>query len=222
MPAAASLDDLRLVRDALNGLSGRARREFEAAWHRYADDPERLFRAYVAIASGYGELAAGLGADVFEMQAENVGIRGRATLATVSERNAARRLGWVLTQDEPLGNATTVLDELVKGGYRDTFAMSAGAVSAGWARVPTGATTCAFCLMLASKGASYRTERAAGGRGNSYHGHCDCQQVLVVDEYPPGYDPDELLEQWYAAQDAAERPDFRSTLAELRKQHGIH
>ena len=62
-----------------------------------------------------------------------------------------------------------------------------------YARVPSGAETCEFCLMLASRGFVYRTDGAAG------HAHpgCDCR---VVPGFPgtevEGYDPDAYLRMW--------------------------
>lgn len=65
-----------------------------------------------------------------------------------------------------------------------------------WARVPTGAETCTFCLMLASRGFVYRSKESAGAL-NHWHPHCDCR---VIQGYPgdkiEGYDPDELYKQW--------------------------
>lgn len=72
--------------------------------------------------------------------------------------------------------------------------------SSGWARVPAGANTCAFCAMLASRGFKYTTEFEAQHRGrgateDKFHDHCRCQVVpawkgreAAVD----GYNPAEL------------------------------
>lgn len=84
----------------------------------------------------------------------------------------------------------------------------------GWARVLTGAESCAFCAMLASRGpvysedtvvttgkprevrprqVHYRNSGATGGHtyvsgsrreGEKYHDHCDCIAVLVVKGVP--------------------------------------
>lgn len=53
-----------------------------------------------------------------------------------------------------------------------------------FARVPTGFETCAFCLMLASRGAVYRTRKSAGEWKHFRRG-CDCK---VVPSF--GRDPD--------------------------------
>lgn len=45
-----------------------------------------------------------------------------------------------------------------------------------YARVTSGRNTCAFCLMLAGRGAVYWTRESAGGT-NRWHNHCTCKVV---------------------------------------------
>lgn len=54
-----------------------------------------------------------------------------------------------------------------------------------WARIPTGAYTCAFCLVLASRGPVYYTSTSAKLNGFD-HDDCDCVCVPVYDDdnYP--------------------------------------
>lgn len=66
-----------------------------------------------------------------------------------------------------------------------------------FARVPTGPTTCEWCLMLASRGFVYHSAKTAG-EANRFHRNCDCR---IVPSYGKGaevegYDPDELYQQW--------------------------
>lgn len=69
-----------------------------------------------------------------------------------------------------------------------------------WARVPSDAETCSFCLMLASRGFAYRSEETAGGSGH-YHPHCDCRIVPGFDGMEvEGYDPGELYRAWRRAE----------------------
>ena len=67
-----------------------------------------------------------------------------------------------------------------------------------FARVPTGVTTCGFCVVMASRGFSYTSREAAGDVGarfNSYHRHCDCRVVAGVEGTTvEGYDPE-----WYGS-----------------------
>lgn len=55
-----------------------------------------------------------------------------------------------------------------------------------FARVTTGNETCLFCLMLASRGAVYKTRKTAG-EFKSFHRGCDCKVV-------PGFEKDPLAE----------------------------
>lgn len=77
-----------------------------------------------------------------------------------------------------------------------------------YARVPTGSETCAFCIMLASRGFVYHTEGTAGAVGH-YHANCDCRIVCGWDAYASGvsrrraadvevegYDMDALYDQY--------------------------
>lgn len=53
----------------------------------------------------------------------------------------------------------------------------------GWARVPSGAETCAFCTMLTSRGPVYKSRASATERadGEPYHDRCDCVPAPVFD-----------------------------------------
>ena len=77
-----------------------------------------------------------------------------------------------------------------------------------YARVPTGPETCAFCIMLASRGFVYHTEGTAGAVDH-YHANCDCRIVCGWDTYASGvsrrraadvevegYDMDALYDQY--------------------------
>lgn len=55
----------------------------------------------------------------------------------------------------------------------------------GYARVATGAETCAFCLMLVSRGPVYKSADTAllrDGTDEPYHNNCDCKAVPVFDQ----------------------------------------
>lgn len=71
-----------------------------------------------------------------------------------------------------------------------------------FARVPSGTDTCKFCLILASRGAVYTSERDAG-KGNKYHDNCWCTPTLAwkPEDLPRDYDPDALYERYKNAHD---------------------
>lgn len=68
-----------------------------------------------------------------------------------------------------------------------------------YARVPQGAVTCDWCLMLASRGFAYKSEKDAAAGS---HRHCDCMVVPGVSGKTSveGYDPDTLYERWKGKQ----------------------
>lgn len=70
-----------------------------------------------------------------------------------------------------------------------------------YARVPTGAETCDFCLMLASRGFVYNSQSTASM--DHVHSGCDCRIVagwdgMEVDDY----DPRSIYDRWQDAIDA--------------------
>lgn len=64
-----------------------------------------------------------------------------------------------------------------------------------YARVPTRANPCPYCLMLASRGFVYRNEQTAGAGS---HRHCTCVLVPGINGKTnvAGYDPAELFRRW--------------------------
>lgn len=64
-----------------------------------------------------------------------------------------------------------------------------------WARVPTGAETCKYCIMLASRGFVYHSEELA----SHAHSNCDCRVIPSWDRgkaSAEGYDPERYKRQW--------------------------
>ena len=87
-----------------------------------------------------------------------------------------------------------------------------------YARVPTGAETCDFCLMLASRGFVYTSEATAGAiKLDHYHSGCNCRVVCQWDDGGvEDYDTDAIYGRWQDAIDAlaAERAERRGTTVE--------
>ena len=81
-----------------------------------------------------------------------------------------------------------------------------------YARVPTGAETCDFCLMLASRGFVYNSQSTASM--GHVHSGCDCRIIagwdgMEVDDY----DPRSIYDRWQDAIDAKakERAERKGT-----------
>ncbi len=88
-----------------------------------------------------------------------------------------------------------------------------------FARVPTGSETCPFCIMLASRGFVYASERSAG-KLDHYHQNCDCRVTPQWGrESYEGYDPDEYLRQYeQLVDDGKLDPDKLSEAAAMAKR----
>lgn len=130
-----------------------------------------LDRLWPDLVLGYGQAAGALGATLFEMMADDLAVSPSLRLAREDDGAAAlARMRWAVGTPSPLGNLATVLDELVKQPARDTIAESSVASRGGWARVPRGGETCAFCRMLASRGAVYSASSVGTVTGVSLGG----------------------------------------------------
>ena len=123
-----------------------------------------------------------------------------------------------------LARLEQVADAAVQQQGRDTIDLNTGRdpADARWARVPTGESTCAFCLALASRGAVYRSAVTAGDKekgGKEFHARDDCQAIPMWpgDDYPEGYDPDAMYQQYLDARKAAGTGEWKPILAKLRE-----
>ena len=87
-------------------------------------------------------------------------------------RGFARYCGELGRNDVLRSLNETVLQNAARDGKRGVR----------FARVPTGAETCPFCLMLAGRGAVYHTRKTAG-EFRHFHRRCDCKVV-------PGFEAD--------------------------------
>ena len=117
---------------------------------------------------------------------------------------------------------TEVVDRNVKRGGRDTIIANGrrDRRNPRFARVPSGAKTCAFCSMLASRGFVYLSEQTAGALGQ-YHADCDCEIIPSWDRSPKveGYDPKALYEDYeLARRQAGDNPTTADILAAMRRQ----
>ena len=81
-----------------------------------------------------------------------------------------------------------------------------------YARVPTGAETCDFCLMLASRGFVYNSQSTASM--GHVHSGCDCRIVVGWDGMEvDDYNPSSIYDRWQDAIDvkAEERAERNGT-----------
>ena len=238
MPSRAAVEQLRSAQSSLARLARRDLRVFlriaplePAALH------EALTEFLVDLTRTYGEAAAEVAAEWVE---EHLPVRMPARLPlgdTAGREQLARTAGWALRGDltgdptalrnrlmtEVAGRLDGPVQRAVQAPGRRTLERTAHAAGIGYARVPTGAETCAFCLMLASRGPVYSKDSATRTKdGRRYHDDCSCVPVPVAseDDYPEGYDPDALYEQYEHARSQAGGNTDR-ILAQMRQDLGV-
>ena len=120
-----------------------------------------------------------------------------------------------------------VVDKGVKQGGRDAIRYNAkrDPKKPRYARVPSGAKTCSFCAMLASRGWVYESAETAGAM-NKYHSDCDCEIVPSWDKDRPnveGYDPEKLYADYEKAYKAAgDNPTEEDILHAMRQHAGAY
>ena len=166
---------------------------------------DAMLEFFPELVTAYGDTAAVLGADWYD-QLRNVPPSASSFAALLAQpapvAQAEGAVRWAigpLFADEPdpdavLRRLSGSTQRLVLQPGRDSVYQSAGRdpVRTGVARVPSGAETCRFCIMLASRGAVYADKRAAGGEGNHFHDDCDCVPTTIRtrDDFPEDHDLD--------------------------------
>lgn len=223
------------VRGAQDELAAFMRKA--AAWP--PDDlRDGLIEVMQAIVARYGDLAATAAMEWYEQaRAAEVGPGGYQAVAAPAPPPAQVE-GSVRAAAGHLYQGSPAMTERVLAGALQRYVtdQARGTVTANalrdprarrFARVPRG-KTCAFCMILASRGFVYTTARAAGEM-NRYHDDCDCQIVPGFADDPPqiaGYDPDALYEQYTTARnqaikDGVRDPGMSEVASRLRRQEAV-
>jgi hypothetical protein len=153
-------------------LLGRTRGAAEA--RRYA-----LLESVPGLIGYYADGTSALAADYYEDAREDAGVTSRFLAEPVVADRTVKIRRAVAWASEPLFDAAEVdaskrLAEVVQfevaRPFRDTVTVNRrrDPESVGWRRVTSGG--CAFCRMLADRGAVYRTDTARFAA----HPHCNC------------------------------------------------
>jgi len=266
----ATRDDVERLAAANRRVRLLALRELRQIWD-FADPSDAVaIRALVdeampSLVAKYGDVAATVAADFYDEMRLQAGVPGTFTARLSSPapaeavvKSSRWAIGPVFSEtpdgEKALGRLVQVLDRKALQQGRDTIVASASMDPSrvGWARVPSGAETCAFCLTMASRGAVYTSKVRAsvvgpgpgrgrprgyipsgygsGGGGSrrppgeAYHADCDCTATPIWSgqPYPDGYDPDALYQTYRQARDEAGSGDLREILSKLRETQGIN
>lgn len=218
---------------------------FETVINMYddpADQRDALLELVPAIARKYSNIDSVAAAEWYEKVRhkwiidDDYTVDSRYDPDDAPMRKTVRRLAGHLWDDEKNGRGPDYdaakrglhasMDRWVKAGGRETImrASKHDPSKPRYARVPSGAKTCAFCAMLASRGFVYASEDKAGALGQ-YHKDCDCEIIPSWDRKNPkieGYDPDGLYREYLEARDSmeSEQPTLKEILTAMKSQPG--
>lgn len=187
--------------DELNALSDEGQRMVlnvleNAEWETIEELREIMVEAMDQVCGSISDMAASRAADFYdEVRVASVGaalgaepLSGRVPEATegavragiqsVVETGVVAQFGRFLTARVDYETKRAAGESIYRNGLRDPLKPR-------YARVPSGSETCAFCIMLASRGFVYHDAKKAG-EGDHYHPNCDCRIVPGFDHYYSG------------------------------------
>lgn len=113
-------------------------------------------------------------------------------------KDVAKNINGTIKQNQ---KPEATMERMVKQAGADTMMKNAKRDRAQWAWIPSG-DTCAFCLMLASRGWQYASEKTlTGNHAQHIHAHCDCQFMIRFDNKTnvEGYSPEKYKDMYYMA-----------------------
>lgn len=225
--------DLQLLQAALDAAVGLARSDLDEVLRAILALPpdqvrEELLATLPALVDTYGDMVGVAAAEWYEqVRAAQVGgtyMAQVAPLAPVEQIHGTARYGahlWeTLGPDSAIALLSGAVQRYVAYAGRATVArnIARDPGKPRFARVPSGAKTCAFCLMLASRGFVYHSRETAGDMSH-YHDDCDCQiapEWAQGDVHIDGYDPDALYAQYREARAIAGSDNQADILTALR------
>lgn len=190
----ASEKQIQTYRKAQKLLEDALKKDLQALWDKTsslspADTSVFLQEAIPLLVDKYGVMVATVAVNWFEQLTGEKGfvpssyrreaweISTRWALSKLGEENTSRQeifnrlVGSTLRHVRQHGRDT--IDASVRE-HKDIF----------YARKIVG-ETCDFCLILASRGPVYGSEKSAGGEGNKYHDNCDCLPIPVKGKWVP-------------------------------------
>lgn len=233
----ATMAQVNAMRTAQKRLSDRAKSAVNALWADVQGaGPETVRNAFLdampQIVDAYGSASAEVAAEYFEQLTGYSADPADALNVDQVASQVRYRAGalWGDQNREFVSGLLVDVDKFVKAFGRNTIYENGDRNGVRYARIPSGAKTCAFCMVLASRDAVYLSRKSAGGTGNEYHGDCDCQITPVRDvaDLPDGYDSEELYAIYQNARDEADSGDLNEIVATARRQNpgmftdGVH
>lgn len=162
------------------------------------NDRNALIDYAYALVTKYGEGSSALACEMYDAIAEleHVLIPSAIPAATPTIAETAKAINGALKHSPSGQLVETVVQRLVKQTAADTTLKNAIRDRAQFAWIPSG-DTCAFCLVLSSRGWQRASSSALkGGHAEHIHSHCDCQYAIRFSKFfnVADYNPDEYKE----------------------------
>lgn len=203
--------------------------------HGYIVDQEMIDYAY-ALTTKYGEASGALSASMYDSIVDyykaHSGSSRAIDAAVVADPATRQEVTDALYNIQHKNAQQTIpskIGQLVRQCGADTMLQNAVRDHAEWAWIPGGGETCAFCLMLASRGwteASSKTLK--GDHAEHIHSNCDCTFAIRFDESMDieGYDPQGIYQEfmdtgetsWDDRVNAVRRQQYQLNIEEIRAQ----
>lgn len=181
------------------------------------------------VAGTYSDAGASLAAEWYDVEAmaEHVKLDTALLSTSVSDGNVERVVHYQagnLVNDD-VGRFVTNLGDYTRDCIRrsanDTIMLNCKRdrrKGVKFARVPSGAETCTWCMMLSGRGFDYSTAESAGEQRH-FHRGCDCKIVPGFNDDNPieGYDPDECKRLASEFKEIDDRDDLTSAEKRMLK-----
>lgn len=176
---------------------------------------EELISMAFSVANHYGEAAAAAATEMYNAiaAAEGVVVPSAIPADPATYGEVAKAVQGTMKTSPELVPQT--VGRLVKQAGADTMLKNAKRDGAQFAWVPSG-DSCAFCMMLASRGWQYMSKDAMdGGHAEHIHSNCDCEYVVRFDTSSnvAGYNPDRYRKIY----DEAEGTSYKDKLNSMRR-----
>lgn len=200
------IHDVQQLARTQNRAGDLAERRLRALWKRLPLDDlgtleDALYQLYPRLVEESAEVASSAALEWYEKQREIEGVAKpySPTMPSglVDQDDAEKIVGATIRElregvdgAKALARLTNGARKLISDSGRATMhhAATGDPKRTRFARVPTGAETCAWCMLWASRGFIYRTEASA--QFTRSHFKCDCQIVPSWSKTPRirGYD----------------------------------
>ena len=168
------------------------------------EDGEALIQYAYELIKKYGETSATLACQMYDYMAEIMGAEVAEAIPAdiVSLKEVAKGVTWGKYHSP--SQIPSTIGRMVRQAGADTMIQNAKRDGAEWAWVPQG-DTCAFCIMLASRGWQNASKTVLkGNHAEHIHQNCNCTFAIAFKpkdrkQYDYIYDPGKYEDMYYNA-----------------------